>query len=154
MPKFKKCPRCDVNYIPIEQEYCDICEAEMKGIILFNDTDEEEEAELCPKCHINYLNEGQKVCDLCAAEVEKIKPDEADVFEWEKEEDELAVDEEDILLPEEVSLEELVEDEAWDGEDEEEVESIDDFEEIGDIDDIVIDDEDDEDEDDIEDEDE
>ena len=25
MAKFKKCPRCDLNYIPIDEDYCSIC---------------------------------------------------------------------------------------------------------------------------------
>lgn len=29
--KYKKCPRCELNYIPVEEEYCDICHRELLG---------------------------------------------------------------------------------------------------------------------------
>lgn len=123
MPKYKKCPRCDVNYIPEEKEYCDICEAEMRGVT-FEEIIDDEEAELCPKCHINYLGEGETICEACAALISEEDKDEAG---WEKEEEVLeeGLDEDDILLADEESL---VEDEAWEEETEGE-------------DDIIIDDE-------------
>ena len=30
MSKYKKCPRCEVNYILNDEEYCEICQLEMK----------------------------------------------------------------------------------------------------------------------------
>lgn len=120
MPKFKKCPRCDINYIPLEKEYCEICEAEMRGMS-FPEISDDEEGELCPKCGVNYLNEGEKICESCLQEIEKSKSVASSEFEWdgtEPEEEDNNVDEEDIIMPESVSLEALQEEEDWDGEDE------------------------------------
>ena len=67
--KYVKCPRCDLNYIdPENQEYCDVCLAELQGAKLkFADLDDEEEekTELCPVCGVNYMRFGEKMCDEC-----------------------------------------------------------------------------------------
>ena len=60
MPKMKICPRCEINYIPLDKEYCSICESELKGIKAEN------EENLCPKCGVNYLEDGEKICSECA----------------------------------------------------------------------------------------
>lgn len=53
-----------------EEEYCDVCKAELKkGPELVFAIDEEEEQEvmdLCPKCHQNYLKPGETICSQCA----------------------------------------------------------------------------------------
>ena len=44
MVAYIKCPRCDLNYISEEQEYCDVCKAELKKgpkLLFANDDDEE-----------------------------------------------------------------------------------------------------------------
>jgi len=152
MPKFKKCPRCDINYIPEDKEYCEICEAEMHGIAFRAELDEEDEAELCPKCRINFLNEGETICESCAALIgveEDEKEEKEEIVTWEKDEleEEVAVDEDDILMPDEVSLESLAEEEAWE-EDEEmgddiKLEGADALEELDELDDKFYDDTDD-----------
>ena len=147
MAKFKKCPRCELNYIPVEKEYCDICLAELKGQEAFPELPDEDEAELCPRCKSNYLNEGEKYCEACQLEMEKEKDGRGRDDYWEEEPgiEDVEVDVEDIDLPDigddddMESLEALAEEEAWD--EDEEVEEIDDFEEIGDIDDLDLDDE-------------
>ena len=46
MVKYKKCPRCELNYIEEDKDYCDVCLAEMQGSRLkFADLDEDEEDE-------------------------------------------------------------------------------------------------------------
>ena len=69
MPKYKKCPRCELNYIEEDKDYCDVCLAEMQGAKLkFADLDEDEESEkteLCPVCGENYMRPGEKMCDEC-----------------------------------------------------------------------------------------
>lgn len=67
MPKYVKCPRCELNYIPEDQEYCDVCKAELNigGITLLED----EEELLCPKCKRNYLEPGEKICSSCASKL-------------------------------------------------------------------------------------
>lgn len=141
MAKYKKCPRCDINYITEEKEYCDICLAEMRGQVVFEDPEEEEEeSELCPKCRINYLNEGEKLCESCAAEMEKRKGPIEKEFEWEPdaEEEEIEVDEDDIIIPDEVSLESLAEEESWTADDAEDI-SLDDEDLDEDFDEELLD---------------
>lgn len=118
MPKYKKCSRCDINYIQEDKEYCDICEAEMKGVT-FEEVVDDEEAELCPKCRVNYLNEGETICEGCQAlidaEEKKVASRIAEEYEWDKDDnsDDATVDEDDIVMPDEVSLEGLAEEEGW-----------------------------------------
>ncbi len=115
MAKFKKCPRCEINYIPLEKEYCEICEKEMKGEAHYEEEEDYEEGVLCPRCRVNYLAEGEKLCESCLAEIEKEKEPSAAAFgDWEEEEnvdDEEAIDEEDIIMPDELSLEAIAEEE-------------------------------------------
>ncbi|HIX46723.1 MAG TPA: zinc ribbon domain-containing protein [Candidatus Borkfalkia faecigallinarum] len=86
MPKYKKCPRCELNYIEEDKDYCDVCLAEMQGGKLrFADLEEDEEevekTELCPVCGENYMRPGEKMCDECRqnadnyAEEEDIDPE-------------------------------------------------------------------------------
>ena len=153
MPKYKKCPRCDLNYILEEEEFCKICQEELRGISHnTEDLDEiEEEGVLCPRCHVNFLNDGETICEACAAEEERkgnsvmndIEPDWDDAIE----EEELGDGAEDLATDDEldISLEEMQEEEEeTDEEDEyEDEENKDDFEEIGDVDiDDLSDDED------------
>ena len=45
MGKYKKCPRCELNWIPIEEELCEVCKAELgkaSKISLLEDDDEVE----------------------------------------------------------------------------------------------------------------
>jgi len=55
MAKYRKCPRCEVNYILEEEEMCSVCIAELEGII-----DKDLEEELCPRCEKNYVVPGEK----------------------------------------------------------------------------------------------
>ena len=70
MAKYKKCPRCEINYILENEDYCEICKQELKGARLSadveSDDEDEEDADLCPVCRKNYLNDGEKVCSACA----------------------------------------------------------------------------------------
>ena len=51
MPKYKKCPRCELNYIHEDRDYCDVCLAEMQGSKLkFADLDEDERYWLKKAC--------------------------------------------------------------------------------------------------------
>ena len=60
MAKFKKCPRCDLNYILEEEDLCDICKKELNGVN-FGEIDEAEDEldEICPVCRINFLEEAK-----------------------------------------------------------------------------------------------
>ena len=82
MPKYRKCPRCELNYIDTEkQEYCEVCLKEMKGISTdIDDIDETEElsSELCPICGENMVRIGEKMCDECRKKSEYEEGDETD----------------------------------------------------------------------------
>ncbi|MCD8205152.1 MAG: hypothetical protein LUD29_00850 [Clostridia bacterium] len=78
MIRYVRCPRCDLNYINAdEQQYCDVCLAEMKGTKLkFADIeddelledellDDEEATEICPVCGVNRMKPGDTMCDDC-----------------------------------------------------------------------------------------
>ena len=79
MVKYKKCPRCELNYIEEDKDYCDVCLAEMQGSRLkFADLDEDEEdekTELCPVCGENYMRPGEKMCDECKKNVSEYEED-------------------------------------------------------------------------------
>ena len=56
MPRYVKCPRCDLNYMLDTEEYCDVCKAELKKgpQLIFAIDDEEDDIDaldLCPRCH-------------------------------------------------------------------------------------------------------
>ncbi len=169
--KYKKCPRCEINYIPIEDDYCEICKKELKGQLVFDIIDEEDidfDAEgICPRCKTNYVADGEKYCHQCLIELEggnKRLSDLDEPDEWAKmdenaEDIDLAEDLEEIEElgideAEELSLENLAEQEGWNDEEEEEEEEEelyyhnedDDFEDLDvDLDDEDFDDEEEED---------
>ena len=53
MAKFKKCPRCELNYIRIEEEYCALCKEELKGVVVNESEYDDEEEGLFPRCKTN-----------------------------------------------------------------------------------------------------
>lgn len=153
MPKYKKCPRCELNYIPVEKEYCSICEAELKGQLFDYDIDEDEEEGLCPRCRVNYVNEGEKYCEQCLAEIEAEKEkSHTSEFAWDEPEDDGSNEDfDDDLIDDDLlvhdSLDAIGEEEDEEDDDEEEQEQDyfeDDIEDIGDIGEEDDDDEDDE----------
>ena len=108
MAKYKKCPRCELNWIPEDEDYCDVCKAELKigGATLLEDEDEDEL--LCPVCRTNYIEHGEKMCSECARKAGKPGIGE----EYEKD------DQPDEKDETEVSFDELAEEEAWNDYDE------------------------------------
>lgn len=64
MAKYKKCPRCELNYIKEDEDYCDICKAEMK--LISRDSFDEDDMELCAVCGQNFISVDQVMCDACA----------------------------------------------------------------------------------------
>ena len=71
MVRYIKCPRCELNYIDAEKdEYCEVCQKEMKGIPtgLEEVEDLEDElspTELCPICGENMMRPGESMCEEC-----------------------------------------------------------------------------------------
>ena len=53
---FIKCPRCELNYIREEEQYCPVCKREMKG------ESHNDPFELCSICNENPVMPGKDVC--------------------------------------------------------------------------------------------
>ena len=64
MGKYVKCPRCELNWILEENEYCDVCKAEL-GVEGFTLLEDEDEDMLCPVCGVNYIEHGERMCADC-----------------------------------------------------------------------------------------
>ena len=60
---FIKCPRCELNYIREEEQYCSVCKREIKG------ESREDPFELCSICNENPVMPGKDVCLLCYKEM-------------------------------------------------------------------------------------
>ena len=60
-----KCPRCDLNYIREDEKYCKICLRELKG------EKAPEEVELCSICNEEPALPGRDVCLFCLKEMNK-----------------------------------------------------------------------------------
>lgn len=60
---FIKCPRCELNYIREEEQYCSVCKREMKG------ESHDDPFELCSICNENPVMPGKDVCYLCYKEM-------------------------------------------------------------------------------------
>ena len=60
---FIKCPRCELNYIKEEEQYCSVCKREMKGEV------HEDPFELCSICNENPVMPGKDVCKDCYKEM-------------------------------------------------------------------------------------
>ncbi len=63
--KLVKCPRCDLNYIREDEKYCKICLRELKG------EKHEDEVELCSICNEEPVLPGKDVCLFCLKEMSK-----------------------------------------------------------------------------------
>lgn len=112
MPKYIKCPRCDINYILESEEFCEICKEELRGESHEEIIEDIEEDIICPKCGLHFLSEGETICETCLQKVADDKnaegpEDEVDWVEDVDEEIETDLPEEE----EELSLENLAEEE-------------------------------------------
>ena len=150
MAKYKKCERCELNWIPVEEDLCEVCKAELGKESKIQLIDEDDEnifnERVCPICKENYLEEGEEICPKCKHEKEQLKDQEDN---WEFEDDDIIDDD-----MEELSLNALQEEEIEEDFDDEEsynddLDFDDGFEEIGEISDIDFDEDEDEDEEDF-----
>ena len=68
--KYKKCPRCGLNYILLSEELCKVCMDEMAGRkSIF---DEEVDSDLiCPYCEKNVMDIDDIMCAQCRAKRSK-----------------------------------------------------------------------------------
>ena len=60
-----KCPRCDLNYIREDEKYCKVCLRELKG------EKNSDEVELCSICNEEPALPGRDVCLFCLKEMNK-----------------------------------------------------------------------------------
>ena len=161
MGKYKKCPRCDLNYMLQDEEMCDICKAELgldSQIVLLDDIiDEEEPLKLCPVCKTSYIGLEEDMCENCMSNYKRADNSELDEDsdDWRTflDDDDTKDANEDDIIP----LEELENDEDFDEEfeDEENVDmELDDYpddltDDFDDLDDLDEDDEDEDEDDDF-----
>ena len=130
-----KCPRCDLNYIREDEKYCKVCLRELKG------ENSQDEVELCSICNEEPALPGRDICLFCLKEMNKSNstPDDEEITGRETLEPENIGDmdsvsgmdeiipEEDENIPsqeygeieEELSLEDVREDEEREAEEEE-----------------------------------
>ena len=158
MGKYKKCPRCDLNYILQEEDMCEICKAELgldSRIVLLDDIiDDDEPLKLCPMCKTNYITMDEEMCESCLSRYNRAEnpdlDDDDDGWRTYLDDDDTKDADEEGIIP----LEELEEEEDFDEEFEEEErfdEDPDDFDDLDDLLDDVGDDDDDEEDDEDED---
>jgi len=113
---YKLCPRCELNYIPEEEDLCGVCKAELKigPQLMFAIDDEEESEKLCPVCKSVYIPIGEDMCDSCKEKslynsdtIDDEKDDSWREFLDEDEKDEISKEgDEDIISLSEIEKEE------------------------------------------------
>ena len=95
---FIKCPRCELNYIREEEQYCPVCKREMKGESL-NDP-----FELCSICNENPVMPGKDVCYACYKEMTQQQGSRRDVEMEESDTSEVSLGMEDVSEMDEIEL--------------------------------------------------
>ena len=100
---FIKCPRCELNYIKEEEQYCPVCKREMKGEV------HEDPFELCSICNENPVMPGKDVCMVCYKEMTQQQGLHDDTMD-ESETTDVSIDMEDVSDMEEIELGTLPED--------------------------------------------
>jgi len=100
---FIKCPRCELNYIKEEEQYCSVCKREMKGEV------HEDPFELCSICNENPVMPGKDVCMVCYKEMTQQQGLHDDSVD-ENEAAEVSLDMEDVSDMEEIELGSMPED--------------------------------------------
>ena len=53
---YKKCPRCELNYIRDDQQLCDVCSRKRKA------SDDDNEVLMCIECGENPAMKGKELC--------------------------------------------------------------------------------------------
>ena len=101
---FIKCPRCELNYIREEEQYCSVCKREMKGEV------HDDPFELCSICNENPVMPGKDVCLMCYKEMNQQQGLHDDDGTDEAEAADVARSMGDVTEMEEIELETLPED--------------------------------------------
>lgn len=63
---FRKCPRCELNYITDGEKLCSVCRREVKG-----EPDRNSMPELCSECGERPVVPGSEYCLLCLKELSR-----------------------------------------------------------------------------------
>lgn len=61
---YRKCPKCELNYIKDEQKLCDICSRKYKD----SEEDESQEILMCSECGEHPALRGKDLCAACYKE--------------------------------------------------------------------------------------
>lgn len=64
--KYKKCPRCGLNYILIDQQMCKVCYDELSGKKSIFDEETFDQL-ICPYCEKNVMDIDDIMCAQCRA---------------------------------------------------------------------------------------
>ena len=100
---FIKCPRCELNYIKEEEQYCSVCKREMKGEV------HEDPFELCSICNENPVMPGKDVCPVCYKEMKQQQGLHVDNVE-EAETPDVSLDMDDVSEMQEIELDTMPDD--------------------------------------------
>ncbi|HHW69889.1 MAG TPA: hypothetical protein GX392_00870 [Clostridiales bacterium] len=130
---YKKCPRCNLNYIKETDILCKVCVEDLSKKL--GDNGDEEEYDICPECGENIIRADESMCYDCMVESlkedvkkqsKKLDEDEWDIYADDESDssDDLIIDNDDID-----SLEELDESEDIELEDEFVAEDMDNYDE-------------------------
>ena len=101
---FVKCPRCELNYIREEEQYCSVCKREMKGEV------HEDPFEMCSICNENPVMPGKDVCPMCYKEMKQQQGLRDDSTDDSDTTPDVSIDMEDVSEMQEIELETLPED--------------------------------------------
>ena len=97
---FIKCPRCELNYIKEEEQYCSVCKREMKGEV------HEDLFELCSICNENPVMPGKDDCPVCYKEMKQQQGLHVDTVE-EAETPDVSLDMDDVSEMQEIELDDM-----------------------------------------------
>ena len=100
---FIKCPRCELNYIKEEEQYCSVCKREMKGEV------HDDPFELCSICNENPVMPGKDVCPVCYKEMKQQQGLHVDTVE-EAETPDVSLDMDDVSEMQEIELDTMPDD--------------------------------------------
>ena len=95
---FIKCPRCELNYIREEEQYCSVCKREIKG------ESREDPFELCSICNENPVMPGKDVCLICYKEMNQQQGLMGDESMDSDERSDVSLDMEDVSEMDEIAL--------------------------------------------------
>lgn len=118
---YKKCPRCNLNYIKDTDVLCKICAEDVDKALRGND-DGEDEYDICPECGESIIKAGEEMCYRCMMEsIDKgvkeegeKKDDEWDVYSADDPDDDIIVDNDEDDLGELNIIDEDFEDDDMD----------------------------------------